>query len=180
MNTGSIQRAKQLIQLAQDNSPEEFVRLIPFPFLVAMGSEFTERGDYMTKAETRIKTHERLEASQQLDPNARVFEVKKRPGLNDTPDRIVIGRSTVSDIQLYNAEISKVHAYITWIDSPDGKKFQILDGDSRNGTWIKRIRLSPHNPRLLESGETIRFGASVFLGFYCPADLHSRILAGAV
>ncbi|MCU0661669.1 MAG: FHA domain-containing protein [Myxococcota bacterium] len=167
----SIQRMKHLMEMAKDARVEGFLALCPAPILVTLGVESSEENEGLTKGETRIRTQEHSEVDVRFDPNVRVFEVKKRPDLNEYPDMIIIGRSTTSDIQLHNAEISKMHAYVSFVESPEGRKFQIVDGNSRNGTWIKRIRLSPHKPRMLDSGDIIRFGASVLMAFYYPEDL---------
>jgi pSer/pThr/pTyr-binding forkhead associated (FHA) protein len=87
--------------------------------------------------------------------------VKLRPG-----DRITIGRDRESnphlslvdiDLEPYNAAeegVSRVHAYIQY----GLKGIQIIDLNSRNGTFINGHRLDPFIPAALQDHDRLQFG----------------------
>ncbi|MCU0663599.1 MAG: FHA domain-containing protein [Myxococcota bacterium] len=166
---------KHFIETAQSASLEEFRALYPAPLLVAIGGIATEGDDFLTRSMANIRLFESGEAADTFDPNTRVFPVVKRPGQNPYSKMIIIGRSAASDIYINSSEVSKMHAYFTWMDLPEGKQFQIVDGGSRNGTWLKVKKLQAHVPQPIESGQVIRLGASISLAFYSPEGLYARL-----
>jgi hypothetical protein len=58
--------------------------------------------------------------------------------------------------------ISRVHAMIRQSKG----KYQIMDLESSNGTWLENQRLVPKQPYPLESGDRIRIGRLNILVFY--------------
>lgn len=58
--------------------------------------------------------------------------------------------------------ISRVHAMI----KQSKGKYQIIDMESSNGTWLENQRLVPKQPYPLESGDRIRIGRLNILVFY--------------
>jgi pSer/pThr/pTyr-binding forkhead associated (FHA) protein len=71
----------------------------------------------------------------------------------DAP-RLVIGRGEGCDVRLPDASVSHRHASIR----QRGGEYVILDENSRNGTYLDRVRLPPQTPRALRSGERVRVG----------------------
>lgn len=71
----------------------------------------------------------------------------------DSP-RVVIGRGGSCDVRLPDPSVSHRHASIR----QRGPDYIVLDEGSTNGTYVGPVRLSPHSPRLLRSGEQIRIG----------------------
>lgn len=71
----------------------------------------------------------------------------------DAP-RMVIGRGEGCDVRLPDASVSHRHASIR----QRGGEYVILDENSRNGTYLDRVRLPPQTPRALRSGERVRLG----------------------
>lgn len=76
------------------------------------------------------------------------------PSLTFDGARIVIGRGSGSDVRLPDPSVSFRHATIR----ATGKDYAIVDEDSTNGTWVGGVKLLPHTPRLVKSGDLVRVG----------------------
>jgi pSer/pThr/pTyr-binding forkhead associated (FHA) protein len=71
----------------------------------------------------------------------------------DAP-RIVVGRGEGSEVRLPDPSVSHRHASIR----QRGAVYVIVDEGSTNGTFVGGVRLSPHAPRVVRSGELVRVG----------------------
>jgi pSer/pThr/pTyr-binding forkhead associated (FHA) protein len=71
----------------------------------------------------------------------------------DTP-RLVIGRGDGCDVRLPDPSVSHRHASIR----QRGAEYIVIDEKSTNGTFIGKVALPPHSPRVLRSGELVRVG----------------------
>jgi pSer/pThr/pTyr-binding forkhead associated (FHA) protein len=79
------------------------------------------------------------------------------PSLTFDGDRVVIGRSDGCDVRLPDPSVSLRHASIRATET--GRPgFVLVDEGSTNGTWVGGVKLSPHTPRLLRSGDLVRVG----------------------
>lgn len=76
------------------------------------------------------------------------------PALTFDGDRIVIGRSSGSDVRLPDPTVSLRHASIR----AQGAEYAIVDEGSANGTTVGGIKLAPHTPRLVRTGDLVRVG----------------------
>lgn len=76
----------------------------------------------------------------------------------DAP-RIVVGRGEGSEVRLPDPSVSHRHASIR----QRGPDYVLVDEGSTNGTFVGGVRLSPHAPRVIRSGELVRVGR-VWLG----------------
>ena len=76
------------------------------------------------------------------------------PSLTFDGDRVAIGRSAGCDVRLPDPSVSTRHATIR----ATGSEFAILDEGSTNGTWVGGVKLHPHTPRLLRTGDLVRLG----------------------
>lgn len=76
------------------------------------------------------------------------------PSLTLDGPRIVIGRGQGSDVRLPDPSISTRHATIR----AQGTEYAIVDEGSTNGTWVGGVRLGPHTPRVVKSGDLVRVG----------------------
>jgi pSer/pThr/pTyr-binding forkhead associated (FHA) protein len=76
------------------------------------------------------------------------------PELTFDGSRVVIGRSPGCDVRLPEPTVSLRHASIR----AQGADFAIVDEGSTNGTWVGEVRLVPHTPRLVRSGDLVRIG----------------------
>lgn len=76
------------------------------------------------------------------------------PSLTFDGGRIVIGRSDGSDVRLPDPSVSLRHASIR----AQGSDYAIVDEGSTNGTWVGGVKLGPHTPRLVKSGDLVRVG----------------------
>lgn len=87
---------------------------------------------------------------------ARTSEAGEAPELGltfDTP-RLVIGRGDGCDVRLPDPSVSHRHASIR----QRGAEYILVDEKSTNGTFIGKVSLPPHSPRVLRSGELVRIG----------------------
>jgi pSer/pThr/pTyr-binding forkhead associated (FHA) protein len=66
----------------------------------------------------------------------------------------VIGRSAGCDVRLPDPSVSLRHASIR----AQGTDFAIVDEGSTNGTWVGGVKLVPHTPRLVRTGDLVRVG----------------------
>jgi pSer/pThr/pTyr-binding forkhead associated (FHA) protein len=71
----------------------------------------------------------------------------------DAP-RIVLGRGDGCEVLLPDPSVSLRHASIR----QRGTDYVVIDEGSTNGTFAGPVRLSPHAPRILRSGDLIRIG----------------------
>ncbi|MDF2696591.1 MAG: hypothetical protein K0S65_4974 [Labilithrix sp.] len=76
------------------------------------------------------------------------------PSLTFDGGRIVIGRSSGSDVRLPDPSVSLRHASIR----AQGAEYAIVDEGSTNGTWVGGVKLGPNTPRLVKSGDLVRVG----------------------
>lgn len=67
---------------------------------------------------------------------------------------ITIGRHRSNTIPLYDGQISRHHTEIRAIS---GGKHEIVDLNSKNGTFVNDEQLIPYQPRLLQAGDKIKF-----------------------
>lgn len=68
--------------------------------------------------------------------------------------RIVVGRAENADVRLPDYSVSLRHASFR----QRGGDYLIVDEGSTNGTFVGPVRLSPQAPRVIRSGDQIRFG----------------------
>jgi hypothetical protein len=100
-----------------------------------------------------------------LYANILVFTVlgQEHPILVKGEYKTILGRyspgeiAPAVDLTPYNANllgVSRQHALIT----PSNKTYLLQDMDSTNGTWLNEIKLTPHRPYPIRSGDLIRLG----------------------
>lgn len=71
----------------------------------------------------------------------------------DSP-RIVVGRSANADLRLPDYSVSSRHASFR----QRGSDYLVQDEGSTNGTFVGPVKLAPQAPRVLRSGDRVRFG----------------------
>jgi hypothetical protein len=71
---------------------------------------------------------------------------------------IKIGRGEGNDIQPDELKVSRFHAELVL----SGGLLQVVDLESTNGTFVNGERLAPREPRALQVGDELRFGAAKF------------------
>src|SRR5215813_1081410 len=76
------------------------------------------------------------------------------PSLTFDGPRTVIGRGPGSDVRLPDPSVSVRHASLR----ATGTEYAIVDEGSTNGTWVGGVKLSPHTPRIVKSGDLLRVG----------------------
>ena len=98
---------------------------------------------------------------------AATLTVQRGPGAGraftiDTPT-ITVGRHGQCDLQVNDTWVSRQHARISW----GGAGYLIEDLNTVNGTYVNGERIS--RPRSLRSGDIVRLGTQVELGFQVGA-----------
>ncbi|HRG97819.1 MAG TPA: FHA domain-containing protein, partial [Polyangiaceae bacterium] len=80
----------------------------------------------------------------------------ERPERSITFDatRVVLGRAASADLVLPESSVSQRHASIR----TSGAEYAVVDEGSTNGTFVGDVRLTPHVPRTLRSGDRLRLG----------------------
>jgi pSer/pThr/pTyr-binding forkhead associated (FHA) protein len=81
--------------------------------------------------------------------------IRKR-NYNYHPEKIIIGRSVMSDIVFDNEDVSRTHAYIYCDIEKD--ECYLVDNESSNGTFVNKKKIAPGKPSILSHNDEITFG----------------------
>lgn len=81
-------------------------------------------------------------------------ELAKPASITFDAPRIVLGRGDGCEVLLPDPSVSQRHASIR----QRGTDYVVIDEGSTNGTFVGPVRLSPHAPRVLKSGDLLRLG----------------------
>jgi pSer/pThr/pTyr-binding forkhead associated (FHA) protein len=84
----------------------------------------------------------------------RTGEAGSPPAVTFDAPRVVVGRGASCDVCLPDPSVSQRHASIR----QRGTDYIIVDEGSSNGTFVGPVRLSPHAPRVIVSGDLVRMG----------------------
>ena len=86
---------------------------------------------------------------------------------------ITLGRIDSNDVAIDDASVSRFHAYFQEVKGV----WHFCDADSKNGTWLDGLKLSPSQKLKVNDKAKIRLG-EVDLYFMLPATflLHLRAL----
>jgi len=87
-------------------------------------------------------------------------------------DRVVLGRGVGADVRLPDPSVSARHATVR----VTAGEYALVDEGSTNGTFVGGVRLAPHTPRTLRSGDLVRVGR-VWLEMRMDAAPPTRDLA---
>jgi hypothetical protein len=123
---------------------------------------------------TTVDTDENVEpASVSMRLPSVVFAIRPKP-LNTAAQRVTLGRSSVCDVVLPFAAVSKVHAYLSKLGP---HLWQIEDAGSTNGTSVDGAEVKQNRRAPLRDGSMISLG-KVKARFLLPvsfcAELRSR------
>ncbi|MFZ5471237.1 MAG: FHA domain-containing protein, partial [Myxococcota bacterium] len=94
-----------------------------------------------------------------------VFELKKSPTPNAFAMGVTLGRTNNNDVVVPDNSVSRFHAYFQK-DAKSGG-WQVVDAESKNGTWVGATKLSPLVGAELRDGARIRVG-DIELVFFLP------------
>jgi phage tail-like protein len=83
-----------------------------------------------------------------------------------TFDVLRIGRAPDNDLALQHPAVSRSHVELTL--TPSG--LVATDLESANGTFVDGVQLLPHQPTLVEAGQTLQIGPFMFAIRRSPAD----------
>jgi hypothetical protein len=147
------------IELARARSREDFAGACPFPFLVGDDVRARPPGPQPTVCGAEYPEIQRYlaggppPAPRPVAPaTAMVLPVHKVTAA--FPSMITIGRTSNHDVVLSDIKVSKFHAFIR----ANGRRFELVDAGSSNGTWVGERRLQKREPHLLQVGDEVRFG----------------------
>jgi hypothetical protein len=167
--------------MASRKTEEDFITSFNHPFLVLVSDTSTIPEDevdqeYFTTVGETISIEDILAISEgrMLDPEAKVFAVVKRPGINPYAEMITVGRADNCDIVIRSAEISKFHFYLASNPIEPGQ-YRIGDGGSKNGTKVGTISVAPKQKERIESGDSIFLGTSLVLRFFSPGHFQELV-----
>ncbi|MBL8952155.1 MAG: FHA domain-containing protein [Myxococcaceae bacterium] len=105
-----------------------------------------------------------------------VFELKKVQGkANAFAMGVTVGRIDTNDIVIDDASVSRFHAYFQK-DLRTGD-WNVVDAESKNGTWVGPLKLSPNERARVGDETKVRFG-DVELVFLTVNGLFERIKKG--
>ena len=76
------------------------------------------------------------------------------PAITFDSPRLIIGRGEGCDLRLPDPSVSQHHASIR----QRGSDYIIIDEGSTNGTFVGPVRLAPQAPRVIRTGDSLRFG----------------------
>src|SRR5581483_1370053 len=141
---------------------EQFVARCPFPFFV--GADVLKRPTGPSQTVVHLEIDDSKTPTRAPPPveAARPLVLPVRKVQPVFPSMISIGRTNNNDVVVPDVQVSKVHAYVRTTEG----QLEISDAGSRNGTWVAGERLQPKGPpRVLLSGERVRFGTLEFVFF---------------
>ncbi len=105
-----------------------------------------------------------------------VFELKKVQGkANAFAMGVTVGRIDTNDIVIDDVSVSRFHAYFQK-DLRTGD-WNVVDAESKNGTWVGPLKLSPNERARVADETKVRFG-DVELIFLTVNGLFERIKKG--
>jgi hypothetical protein len=102
-----------------------------------------------------------------------VFEIRKAQGkANAFAMGVTVGRIDTNDIVIDDNSVSRFHAYF----QKDARthQWQLVDAESKNGTWVGPLKLSPNERAQVGDETKVRFG-DVELIFLTGDGLIERI-----
>lgn len=98
-----------------------------------------------------------------------VLNVEKVPGrANPFAMGVTVGRVETNDIIVDDASVSRFHAWLQHDDRHD--QWYLCDAESKNGTWLDAVKLTPSQKVKLNDGSIIRFGDAE-MKFLLPTSL---------
>ena len=160
---------------------EELIKSYNHPFLVLISDTSEIPADevdpeYFTTVGNTISLEDlqAIDEGRILDPDALVFPVIKRPGINPYTEMITVGRADNCDIIIRSSDISKFHFYLV-ANPMDPGQFSIGDGGSKNGTKVDNTTVEPKKTAKLESGNSIFLGTTLVLRFFSPGDFQDMV-----
>lgn len=157
----------ELIRRWRDN-PGATARVLHVPALVLEAT-----GPARDAEEVWSRTRAQSVGGHVIGDDPRLFFVEKRAGVpNAFPMGVTVGRIETNDIAIEDPSLSRFHAWLAF----DARKKQwvLHDADSKNGTMVDGVELTPGGSQALESGQVIRLG-SVVLRFLLPEALVERL-----
>jgi pSer/pThr/pTyr-binding forkhead associated (FHA) protein len=79
-------------------------------------------------------------------------------------DSLIIGRDDTCDVVIPSRQVSRQHARLQRVGRD---KYQIIDLESRNGTWLNGNKLDKE-PRPLSDGDELHITLNIKLKYYAP------------
>ena len=142
-----------LTELARALTREDFIERLPDPVLVVMSEIIAEEksGEDDTQVGEQVEGTPRRTLTKIPDAFETLAVRKKRH--NEDKQRITLGRERTCDIVVRTPGVSKLHAHFI-----PGRKLELVDRGSHNGTFVGDRRLVPEEPAAVQPGVQITFG----------------------
>jgi len=144
------------------NDKDSLTRVCPHPVLIWEPPRKTRDAIETTDVSGTALAFERGE------PVA--MEVVKGVVPNAFPFGVTIGHAENNDVTLRHDQVSRFHAYI----QEANRRRQIIDANSKNGTLLEGVRLTPSKPVPLPPVATIHFGL-LEIAYVEPSELSGWI-----
>ncbi|MEM6961473.1 MAG: FHA domain-containing protein [Myxococcota bacterium] len=144
----------------------EFISRYPHPVLLDTGLiEDRQKHKFHTEIDNSGVLGRNVPTVQPM-PDLQVIQVCKG---EDSPysDRVSVGRTKQSDIQILHRSVSKFHAYFI---SKENQWF-LVDANSKNGTFVNSKRVEPNSNGLLVDDRTIVTFGKRSLRYHLPKGL---------
>jgi hypothetical protein len=147
------------IALARARTREAFVAECPFHFLVGNDERARPPGPQPTVCGAEYPEIQRFLAggpppAPRPAPAGETIVLPVRKVTTAFPSMITIGRTSNHDVVLSDIKVSKFHAFIR----ENGRRFELVDAGSSNGTWVGDRRLQKREGYALQVGAELRFG----------------------
>lgn len=127
-----------------------------------------EAGDEKPQDPLLFGTQGGLAPSRPRRGNPVVLEVKKEGArTNAFTMGITVGRTENNDVVLEDHSISRFHAYFQHDEK--AQRWKLFDAESKNGTWIGPLKLTPNKGELVPDRARLRFGF-IEVTFFTPAS----------
>ncbi len=138
---------------------DQFVERNPFPFFV--GADVLKRPTGPAQTIAHVSLEELQKPIRRDDPpKPLVLAIRKVQSI--FPSMISVGRTHNNDVVVPDVQVSKVHAFVKVHEG----QYEISDAGSRNGTFVGGEKLIAKGaPRVMLSGERVRFGTIEFVFF---------------
>jgi pSer/pThr/pTyr-binding forkhead associated (FHA) protein len=85
---------------------------------------------------------------------------------------VTVGRTENNDIVLSHTSVSRFHGY--FLQDTKTLQWKLVDAESKNGTWIEGVKLSPNRPEVIPPKAKLRFG-HVEVRFFTPEQFFAHL-----
>jgi len=85
---------------------------------------------------------------------------------------VTVGRTENNDIVLMDNSVSRFHGY--FLQDQKSQQWMLVDAESKNGTWVEGVKLSPNRPVPVPTRAKLRFG-HVEVRYFTPDEFFAHL-----